>query len=121
MLRCDLSPLRDHKFRHGFLDTNNNLCLVCNRKEDTVHFLLHCRSFSLSRTTLLQRVTELLGWDVSILPRGRLVSTLLYGRGDTTYHNNYLILKSVVDYIIQSKRLDRPREVGGVLDQTVVN
>ena len=121
MLRCDLSPLRDHKFRKGFLDTNNNLCLVCNRKEDTVHFLLHCRSFSLSRTTLLQRVTELLGWDVSILPRGRLVSTLLYGRGDTTYHNNYLILKSVVDYIIQSKRLDRPREVGGVLDQTVVN
>ena len=38
MLRVGLSPLREHKFRHGFLDTSDPLCIVCKKKEDTEHF-----------------------------------------------------------------------------------
>ena len=113
MLRLDLSPLRDHKFRHGFLDTSNGLCHVCKKKEDTEHFLLFCRSYILSRSTMMHNITNILGYDVSTLPKRTLVNLLLYGREDITVSKNYLILNNVIEYIIQSKRLDIFGEVEG--------
>ena len=106
MLRLGLSPLRDHKFRKGFLDTSDGLCHVCKKKEDTEHFLLFCRSYILSRSTMMQNITNILGYEVSTLPRRTLVNLLLYGREDTTAEKNNLILNNVIEYIIKSKRLD---------------
>ena len=77
MLRLDLSPLRDHKFRKGFLDTSNG-----------------------------QNISNILGYEMSTLPRRMLVNLLLYGREDTTAEKNNLILNNVIEYIIKSKRLD---------------
>jgi len=113
MLRVGLSPLRSHKFNHGFLDTPNGLCTLCNQKEDTNHYLLSCRSYILSRATLMQKISEILGYDVSTLPKRTLVNLLLYGREDITVSKNYLILNNVIEYIIQSKRLDIFGEVEG--------
>ena len=115
MLRVGLSPLRAHKFGHGFLDTSNGLCLLCNIKEDTEHFLLSCRSFILSRSTLLQKVSDTLGYNVSSIPKSRMVNILLFGKEGIPDSKNYLILSFVVDYIIKSKRLDTLGEGGGDL------
>ena len=106
MLRLDQSPLRAHKFEHGFLNTTDNLCVACGVKEDTEHFLLFCRSYHLSRSTLMQNVSDIIGRAVSTFPRRTLVNILLRGKEDIDEKKNYLILNCVVDYIIQSKRLD---------------
>ena len=106
MLRLDQSPLRAHKFEHGFLDTTDNLCVACGVKEDTEHFLLFCRSYHLSRSTLMQNVSDIIGRAVSTFPRRTLVNILLRGKEDIDEKKNNLILNCVVDYIIQSKRLD---------------
>ena len=106
MLRVDQSPLRAYKFGHGFLDTSNGLCTLCNSKEDTVHFLLLCRSYILARTTLLHNVSDTLGFNVSTLPRRSLVNILLFGKEGIPDEKNFQILNFVVDFIIKSKRLD---------------
>ena len=115
MLRVGLSPSRAHKFRHVFLDTSDGLCLLCHRIEDSEHFLLLCRSYALSRTTLLQKVSDTLGQNVSSIPRSRMVNILLYGKEGIPDSKNFLILTYVIDYIIKSKRLDILREEGGSL------
>ena len=114
MLRVGLSPLRAHKFGHDFLDTSDDLCLLCNIKEDTEHFLLSCRSYILSRSTLLQKVSDTLGYNVSSIPKSRMVNILLFGKEGIPDSKNYLILSFVVDYIIKSKRLDTLGEGGGI-------
>ena len=106
MLRLGNSPLRAHKFEHGFLDTSNSLCLVCNKKEDTEHFLLLCKSYSLSRTILLQKVSDTLGYNVSTFPKRILVNILLFGKEGIPDSKNLQILNLVIEYIIKSKRLD---------------
>ena len=115
MLRMELSPLRDHKFRHGFLDTSNNACLACKVKEDTEHFLLFCKSYSLSRTILMQNISNILELDVSSLPRRLMVNILLFGKEGIPDIKNNLILNHVIKYIVKSKRLDIYGEGGGVL------
>ena len=41
-LRLGLSHLREHKFKHGFLDSLNPICNCGLDIESTCHFLLHC-------------------------------------------------------------------------------
>ena len=55
---------------------------------------------------MMQNISNILGYEVSTLPRRMLVNLLLYGREDTTAEKNNLILNNVIEYIIKSKRLD---------------
>ena len=106
MLRVGLSPLRAHKFKNGFSDTSNRLCIVCNTTEDTEHFLLLCRSFTPLRSTLLQKVSDILEFEVSNIPRRSLVNILLFGKEDIPINKNLSILNLVIEFIISTKRLD---------------
>ena len=106
MLRVGLSPLRDHKFKYGFSDTSNRLCIVCNTTEDTEHFLLLCRAFTPLRSTLLQKVSDILEFEVSNIPRRSLVNILLFGKEDIPINKNLSILNLVIEFIISTKRLD---------------
>ena len=56
-LRLGLSHLRDHKFKHGFLDSLNPLC-SCGFKIKTT-CLLHCPNFINGRSLLLNNVSRL--------------------------------------------------------------
>ena len=112
MLRVGLSPLREHKFRHGFLDTSDPLCIVCKKKEDTEHFLLLCKSYTLSRTILMHNISEVVGENWSGLPRRTMASILLYGRKDLDNHANFKILNHVLEFIVKTKRLDTTPGVG---------
>ena len=107
MLRMDLSPLRAHKFKYGFSGISSEFCTLCKKKEDTEHYLLHCKSYALSRTILLQNVSTVLGYDVSSIPKKKMVSIFLYGKEGIPDTKNLLILNYVADYIEKSKRLEK--------------
>ena len=108
MLRLELSPLKEHKFQHSFeeeLRTGPG-CTVCVSPETTEHYLLHCRSYTLSRSTLFAKVTEILNIDFSTLPRITQKDILLYGLRDLTDEQNLKILNFTIDFIVQNQRLD---------------
>ena len=56
-LRLGLSHLREHKYKHNFMDTNIPFC-VCGllEEETTEHFLLRCTLFFNERKILLDKV-----------------------------------------------------------------
>ena len=62
-LRLGLSHLREHKFKHSFLDTLNPICICGNDIETTSHYLLHCPNYFDERQTLLNTLKDI---DVGI-------------------------------------------------------
>ena len=106
MLRLELSPLRAHKHRYNFQDTSDPLCIVCKTTEDTKHYLLHCKSFRLTRVSLMQEVSSILGFDILTLSNGRIISILLYGSPTLQEDKNLSILNQVTAFIEKTKRLD---------------
>ena len=105
LLRMELSPLRAHKFKYKFSDTQDPFCSVCESVEDTEHFLLHCRSYRLSRVDLTQSVSSIFR-NFATLPRKSKVRLLLYGDEKLKLEQNKMILEQVGKYISKSKRLD---------------
>ena len=105
MLRLGLSPLNGHKHNYNFQNISE-YCIVCGCPETTEHYLLTCKSYKLSRTTMVSAISTILNKDLSTLPRRQMVSILLYGSEDMTYVQNSQILKEVTKFITKSKRLD---------------
>ena len=105
MVRLGLSPLNAHKHAYNF-QNNTQFCRVCGCTEDTEHYLLKCKSYALSRTTMLNNISLITKLDMSTLPRKRVISILLYGNEDLTNVENSKILKEVVKFISLFKRLD---------------
>ena len=101
----DLSPLHAHKAKYKFPGATAE-CVVCDVPEDTNHFLLTCQSYRLSRATMFQKVSEIIGIDISTLPKKTRTSILLYGRGDLSDEANSKIMKIVTDFTIKTKRFD---------------
>ena len=63
-LRLDLSHLRDHKFKHNFLECINPI-FRCNKNiETTVLYLLHCPNFSDERSIFFNSIR---GIDENVL------------------------------------------------------
>ena len=58
-LRLGLTHLRDHKFKHGFLDYFNLICSCGLDVETTCHYLLHCPNFTNERSILLKVVSTI--------------------------------------------------------------
>ena len=77
-LRVNLSHLREHKFRHNFLDTINPLCNCSLEIESTIHYILCCPFYTHIRRGLLDNITNLIG-DISNLSDDKLMNLLLYG------------------------------------------
>ena len=51
-LRVRLSPLRNHKSHHNFIDTPSDICQCNQDVEDTSHSLFFCHLYISQRTTL---------------------------------------------------------------------
>ena len=105
MLRLGLSPLRAHKARHNFEDVDSR-CIVCRAVEDNDHYLLHCVSFRLSRTALMQNISTLLNLNILTLPDEVITTTILYGDARLDFDTNTKIILEVTAFIATSKRLD---------------
>lgn len=106
LLRMGLSPLNDHRHRHKFANTDP-FCVSCGNTEDTKHYLLDCKSYSLSRTTMYNNLKDS-NIDISTLPPRILLDILLYGSEDMNFDQNTKILKEVTSFIKKTKRLDAP-------------
>ena len=107
-LRLGLSHLREHKFRHNFNDTIDPFCLCgTNSVETNEHFLLHCPNYATLRLKLFD---SLRSNNILILPfvKSLIIEILLYGSERFDKITNNIIISSVIDFIIQSKRFDDP-------------
>ena len=57
-LRIDLDHLREHKFKHSFLDTLNPICTCGFDIETLNHFFLQCPRFTNERQNLLLKIEK---------------------------------------------------------------
>ena len=111
-LRLGLSHLREHKFKHSFLDSLNPFCSCGQNIETSIHFLLHCSNYSNERLTFLNIVRNI---DSNILSKNdlKVTKTLLYG-DDSSYDdtNNTLIMNAIMEFLFASNRFDVPLVLG---------
>ena len=101
-LRLGLSHLREHKYKHNFMDTNIPFC-VCGllEEETTEHFLLRCTLFFNERKILLEIFPSL-----SNLAKTQVVSTLLYGNENLNDTNNAELITCTIFFLKQTSRFD---------------
>ena len=81
-LRVGLSPLREHKSNHKFLDTPSNKCITCDRTENLEHFFLYCTRFVAPRHLLFE-----------LLDSRDKTKFVLYGDSSLSLATNKLLLK----------------------------
>ena len=106
-LRFGSSHLRDHKFKHNFLDCLNPICCCGQDIETTVHYLLHCPIFSDERSIFFNNIRSI---DENVLSGTdpKISETLLFGISSFNDAKNTSILNTTIDYIVSTKRLDVP-------------
>ena len=106
-LRLDLSHLREHKFKHGFLDSLNPVCSCGQDIETSTHFLLYYSNYSNERLTLLNIIRNI---DRNILDKNdlKVTETLLYDDSSSDHTNNTLIINATMEFLIASRRFDMP-------------
>ena len=104
-LRLGFSHLPEHKFRHNFQDTINPICLCGQDVETTSHFLLNCPQYVTIRKTFLDKIKMISG-DFIEKSDNMLSNILLFGDASLSTENNTFILKSTIDFLLESKRFD---------------
>ena len=105
-LRVGFTHLREHKFRHNFIDTDDPFCNCrTNAIESTEHFLLHCPTFSIPRKKLFDNLTNI-NTSLMQLSESHLVHTLLYGNVGMKSDLNHDILSNVIAYLYETGRFD---------------
>ena len=57
-LRLGLSHLNEHKFKQGFYDTINPICICGGDIESINHFFLHCPEYCEVRQTLYEKISK---------------------------------------------------------------
>ena len=127
-LRLGLSHLREHKFKHGFLDSLNPICSCGQNIETSTHFLLHYSNYSNERLTFLN-IVRIIGrntLDKTDLIENNGNTSLwhshkkqedfrpsvsynhVYGDSSVCNTNNTLTINATMQFPIVSKRFDVP-------------
>ena len=106
-LRLGLSHLRERKFKHSFQNTFNPLCSCGKEVETTFHFLLSYLNYSDERLTILSKIKNI---NPIILENtnSQITRFFLYGNKNFTASTNFIILSSTIEYILATKRFDKP-------------
>ena len=105
-LRLNLSHLREHKFRHNFQYTLNPLCSCKNLETETTdHYLLRCDFYTNTRTTLLEKLVEIVG-NIDNLSDDQLIFLLLYGDVNYNTEKYNSILKNTIHFLTESERFN---------------
>ena len=105
-LRLGLSHLREHKFRHEFLDTLNPLCSCYIEPETTTHYLLRCHFFSAHRKVLFDALHDIDQNMTTNITDERLTKILLYGNSSLDFEKNATLINAVIHYILSSERFN---------------
>ena len=78
-----------------------------NNLETSKHFLFHCPTYACLRRKLFDNLHNN---NILLLPleKSLIVQILLYGSDNYNPSMNKIIISTVIDFIIQSKRFDDP-------------
>ena len=106
-LRVGFSHLKEHKFRHNFVDAINPLCSCGNFVESTAHFFLHCTHFSNQRLTFISKIKDI-GKRIFGKNDSLITQTLLFGDEKLSITDNKSILEVTIQFLISSARFDSP-------------
>ena len=106
-LHIGLSHLSEHKFKHGFNDSVNSICICGGDIESTNHLFLNCPKFNEAVQTLSENTQSinktLLSQNVS-----SLTCLLVYGDSKRNSNVNAFFLNSTIAFILSSERFNRP-------------
>ena len=104
-LRLGLRYFCELKFKHSFQDCLNPLWLCGNEIETSIHYLLHCPTYTNERLTLLNKIQSI---NCSILESSDAAVTKMFLFGDNTLSSssNTIILNSTIEYIISTQRFE---------------
>ena len=103
--RLDLSQLNEHKFKHGFNDTINPICICGADIESINYFFLHCPKYCEARQTLFGNIQSI---DKMLLSQNEssLTHSLLYGEPKHNFNVNAFIFTSAIEVILSSGRFN---------------
>ena len=103
-LRQGLSHLREHKFKHRFQDSINPLCTCSLDVESTIHYFLHCPTFTIERHTLLNTISHI---DNKLLDSNEssLIQNL-FGDPSRDTKTNTETLNATANYVLMTKKFD---------------
>ena len=106
-LRVQLSHLKEHKYRHNFVDTLNPIC-NCGllEIESTPHYLLRCLFYCDQRKTLLDSISTV--GNISNLSDRKKVDLILYGDEKLSIATNQAIIEATICFLRSSKRFEVP-------------
>ena len=93
-----LSPLRNHKKNHEFLDTPNENCLCNYGIEGTNHFLFYCPLYLTQRAILMASVAVILR-NYNLENLSNQSQLYLYGEKSIGLPDNKIILLSTISFI----------------------
>ena len=105
-LRVGFSHLREHKFRHSFLDIVDPICsCLTNAVEntDTEHYISHCFNFTNQRTVLIDDLRKI-GTNYGPLDSSTLSRMLLFGNLKFSDNVNSGIIYAVMKFIESTNR-----------------
>ena len=110
-IRVSFSDLRDHRFNHNF--KCESPIYSCGFEDETsVHFFLRCSRYATQRTTLLSKISDLIGSDVSIFPDEHLYYILIYGSNVYNNISNGLIITETIIFIRNSGQFTKLEAFG---------
>ena len=106
-LRLGLNHLNEHKFKHGFNDTINPICICGGDIELKNHFFLHCPEYCEARQTLFDNIQSinkmLISHNESSLTHLLLTVTLIA----TPMLMHSLSAQQLYSYYLQEDSMDR--------------
>ena len=106
-MRLGLSDLSEHKFRHGFNDTINPICICGGDIESINRFFFHRPEYCEARQTLFDNIQSIHKMLLS-QNESSLTHLLLYGDPKRDSNVQASILNSAIEFILALGRFDRP-------------
>ena len=102
-IRVGFSDLREHRFNHNF-NCENPTCFCGIEDETPVHYFLCCLHYNVLRVTCLGKISDVIGNDITVLPREHLYSILIYGSNTFNNISNKFIINATIEFIRHSGR-----------------
>ena len=103
-LRVGLSPLYDHKWKHGFRDIFSDKCVTCNCTESLEHYFLHCTRFIEARRILFDFFLTFNNFNFDQLISKVKIKIMLYGDPSLGIVVNRSLIKATLLYIKDTDR-----------------
>ena len=104
-LHLGFSHLREHKFRHNFVDTVNPLCSCTLEIENTENFFLRRQSNLSGRATLMNELSNISN-AINCLNLTDIIRVILYGNKNFDNVTNFEIITVTIKFNKTTKRFE---------------